>query len=359
MELNNLSLFKQIGEQSQDIYFVYEVASNTLSYASKAFEAIMNYSPALIAGSPQNFLETIHPDDRGYVTGHFQECVNKQVTGRFEFRVICGEEIKNIRACIYPIKSGDELVLIAGIAEDITLVKSNILYAEKINARKNTMLDILAHDLRGPISLIGMIASNMEKEPQVAGNQSVLQSVNYIQQLCQRNIKLIHDLMNQEFLESAEVDLRKERADLVREINDVVNQYKKSAEVLFRKFVINSSHPKLLMQIDSLKLMQVINNLISNAIKFTPENGIIEVDIQDQGNMVQIAVRDNGIGIPDDLQPYLYDKFTKARRPGLNGEETVGLGMSIIKTLVELHGGSIRLESKENEGSTFYIIIPK
>jgi two-component system sensor histidine kinase VicK len=360
MELNSPSLFQQIGEQSQDVYFVYDVINNTLKYVSPAFETIFDYASALIISTPQAFLKSIHPEDRGYVVTHFEDCFNKQVTGRFEFRIINRANVtKDIRACIYPVKEDGKLVMMAGTAEDITLVKSNILYAEKINARKNTMIDILAHDLRGPIGVISMVASGIEKEPQVADNQSVLQSVSYIQQLCKRNITLIHDLMNQEFLESAEVELRKERANLVWEINDVIEQYKKSAEILSKTFMLNSSHEKLFMQIDSLKLMQVINNLISNAIKFTAENGIIEVDIQDQDTMVQIVVRDNGIGIPENLQPYLFDKFTRARRPGLNGEDTTGLGMSIIKTLVEYHGGTIRLESKENEGSAFFITIPK
>jgi len=359
MESNSPSLFHQIGEQSNDIYFVYDVTGNKLKYMSPAFETILKYSPAIIVNKPHAFLNSIHPDDRDYVSGHFRECLNKQTTGRFEFRINSGEEIKDIRACIYPIKEDGKLVMIAGTAEDITLVKSNILYAEKINARKNTMLDIMAHDLRGPISVIRMIASGIEKEPQVANNESIVQSVSYIQELCKRNIKLIQDLLNQEFLESAEVDIRKERADLVWEINDVINYYKSSAEILSKTFRVSSNKEKLFMQIDSLKLMQVMNNLISNAIKFTPENGVIEVDIVEKPTFVEIVVRDNGIGIPDDLQPYLYDKFTRARRPGLNGEDSVGLGMSIIKTLVELHGGTIHLESRENEGSAFYITIPK
>lgn len=360
MELNDPSFFKQIAAQSKDIYFVYDVAKNALKYVSPAFESILSYSSALIINTPQAFLESVHPEDRGYVIAHFKECLAKQVTGRFEFRIVCRKNItKDIRACIYPVKEEGKLAMIAGTAEDITLVKSNILYGEKINARKNTMLDILAHDLRGPIGLISMIASGIEQEPQIAGNKSILQSVNYIQQLCKRNIALIRDLINQEFLESTEVNLRKERADLVWEINDVINYYKSSSEVLSKTFRINSNKDKLFMQIDSLKLMQVMNNLISNAIKFTPENGVIEVEIEDKQASVQIVVRDNGIGIPEELQPYLYDKFTRARRRGLNGEDAVGLGMSIIKTIIELHGGNIRLESKENEGSAFFITIPK
>ncbi|MDB5120333.1 MAG: phosphate regulon sensor protein PhoR [Sphingobacteriales bacterium] len=105
--------------------------------------------------------------------------------------------------------------------------------------------------------------------------------------------------------------------------------------------------------------MQVINNLISNAIKFTADDGVIEVDIKDQQQTVMIAVRDNGIGISEDMHPYLFDRFTKAIRTGLRGEEPVGLGMSIIKTIIELHNGTIYFESKENEGSIFFIETPK
>lgn len=360
MELNSAFLFKQIGEQSKDIYFIYDVIKNVLNYVSPAFETILGYSPALITAAPQGFLQSIHAEDRGYVIEHFTHCLTRQTAGKFEFRIVFkGDITRDIQACVYPIKENDKLVMLAGTAEDITLVKSNILYAEKINARKNTMLDILAHDLRDPIGVIRMIASSIEKEPQIAGNTGIVQSVSYIQELCKRNITLIRDLLNQEFLESTEVDLRKERADLVWEINDVINYYKSSSEVLSKTFKINCNKDKLFMQIDSLKLMQVMNNLISNAIKFTPENGLIEVDIEDRQTSVQIVVRDNGIGIPQELQPYLFDKFTRARRKGVNGEDTVGLGMSIVKTLVELHGGTITLESKENEGSAFFITIPK
>src|SRR5206468_1907545 len=142
-------------------------------------------------------------------------------------------------------------------------------------------------------------------------------------------------------------------------INDVIHQYKKAESNLAKTFIINSSVEKLFMHLDSLKFMQVINNLISNAIKFTPDNGVIEIEIQDLNQHALIVVRDNGIGIPADMHPYLFDKFTRARRAGLRGEEPVGLGMSIIKTIVELHKGKIWFTSKENEGSSFYIEMPK
>ncbi len=109
-----------------------------------------------------------------------------------------------------------------------------------------------------------------------------------------------------------------------------------------------------------LTLSSVINNLLSNSLKFTPYDGKIEVSITEPNEKeILIKVKDDGIGIPSDLQPFLFDKFTKARRKGIHGEPTTGLGMSIIKTIVEWHNGRIWFESSEGIGTTFYIEIPK
>jgi two-component system sensor histidine kinase VicK len=105
--------------------------------------------------------------------------------------------------------------------------------------------------------------------------------------------------------------------------------------------------------------MQVINNLISNAIKFTPDGGRIELAVAQEPGRVLISVADDGIGIPEALQPVLFERFTPARRSGLRGEKTTGLGMSIIKTIVGLHEGRIICQSTENEGSTFTIELPR
>ena len=105
--------------------------------------------------------------------------------------------------------------------------------------------------------------------------------------------------------------------------------------------------------------MQVIINLISNAQKFTGDDGKIEVVVEADEKEVIIQIQDNGIGIPKDLQPFLFDKFTRARRQGLKGEPSIGLGMSIIKTIIEWHEGSITFKSTEGKGTTFTIKIPR
>lgn len=110
-----------------------------------------------------------------------------------------------------------------------------------------------------------------------------------------------------------------------------------------------------------MKFIQVITNLVSNAIKFTQDDGTISIHVEDKEDTgtLLITIEDNGIGIPDKYHASLFDKFTKARRPGLRKEPTIGLGMSIIKTIIEWHNGKIWFESEENKGTTFYLEIPK
>lgn len=99
--------------------------------------------------------------------------------------------------------------------------------------------------------------------------------------------------------------------------------------------------------------------MISNAIKFASDGGEITLRIEEQEEHVLFTVEDNGVGIPAHLQEGLFEKFPKARRPGLKGEPSTGLGMSIIKTIVEWHNGRIWFESEENKGAIFYIELPK
>ena len=360
MENLNPDVFRQMGDQSNDVYFEYNVTEARFSYISPAFENVWGIDRNLILSSPEYLLNTVHPEDRSHVVDCYLDFKESAVEKKCQFRILLDDNAdKYIRVSLYPIAAQGQNNLIAGIAEDVTVVQRNILYTEKINARKNSTLEILAHDLKGPLGTISMMASSIQREMQLEGKEHVLDAIKYIQDMCSRNIALIRNLLNQEFLESTEVELRKERADLVWEIQDVIDNYKRSEENIAKTFVLNTTDEKLYVRIDSLKLMQVINNLISNAIKFTPDNGVIEVDIRDQQHTVLIIISDNGIGIPTEMQPYLFDRFTKARRRGLRGEEPVGLGMSIIKTLIELHGGKITFESEEGIGSRFFIEIPK
>jgi two-component system sensor histidine kinase VicK len=353
-------IFQTIGEHATDVYFVYDAGAQRFAYLNPAFENVWGLPAAQVQNNPGLLLQTICTEDRTYVTDHYKRALQSPHEVKIEFRIERADQSTvYIDLSLHPVQDENSGLLLAGIAKDTTTLRTNILYAEKINARKNSMLQILSHDLKEPMGVVRMMASAIQQDARIAGNEPILQSAQLIEDLCKRNIGLIRELLKQEFLESPEVDLRKERADIVWHLNDMMNNYKRSSDVLYKQFVITSNKDKLFMQMDTLKIMQSFNNMVANAIKFTHEKGTITIHAEDQHPWVLITVADNGIGIPDDLQPYLFDKFTRARRPGLLGEETTGLGMSIIKTIIELHGGSIWVESKENQGCTFFVKLPK
>ncbi len=352
----DLAVFQQIGDQHTDVYFVFDLEAGRFVYLNEAFESVWKRKVEEVTANPALLLETVHPEDRTFMEGNYAKLMKERIKMDMDFRIEWPYTTDRwIGLNLFLLGQGENTEWVAGIAKDDSPRKKNIFNMQKINARKDSMLEILSHDLRGPIGIVQNLATVIEKKLPKSDNDQSRQQLQMIQKICKRNIDLIRDLIHQEFLESAEVEVSKERLDLVWEINEVMIQYRNAQENLMKVFELTSSQERIFSMIDSMKFMQVINNLVSNAIKFTPDNGIVRIHIQKNEDEIVISVSDNGVGIPEKNQPFLFDKFTKARRPGLKGEESVGLGMSIIKTIVELHDGKIWFESQENKGSTFYI----
>ncbi len=199
----------------------------------------------------------------------------------------------------------------------------------------------------------------LDEYPEVAENENLKRLTSLINSSSKRGVTLIQELINAEFLQSSEASIVKYRVDLVGNKNIMIGQYNQSPQAGLHRFSFVTELESLFVIIDVSKFMQVLNNLVSNALKFTPDDGTITISLEEQGPNVLIKVQDTGIGIPEEMQPHLFDKFTMARRKGLKGEPTVGLGMSIIKTIIGWHNGEIWFESEEGKGTTFYISIPK
>ncbi|HYG39050.1 MAG TPA: HAMP domain-containing sensor histidine kinase [Cytophagales bacterium] len=216
----------------------------------------------------------------------------------------------------------------------------------------------MAHDLTRPINTIQLLSSILKKELNGEKFDEIKRYFRIIDDTCNSSIDLITRLVNNELLLSTKVDLVKDRIDIVEKINNLVEVYKWSHAEIGKTFSVISSENKIFIVADEVKLLQAVNNLIANSIKFTRENGHISITINNTDSTLLIIVKDDGVGIPVHLHPFLFDKFTRAARVGLKGEKTVGLGMSITKTIVELHGGKIWFDSEENKGSAFYISIP-
>lgn len=227
---------------------------------------------------------------------------------------------------------------------------------QKVNGWKNSNLEILSHDLRGPIGTVQMLSSVISKK--LPENKEVQKLAQMIEDISKRNITLIQNLLTRETLDTAEVELSLERLDVVWEMHQAMDIYIEAQNTIQKNISFTHSHDHIFAEIDSMKFLQILNNLVSNANKFTEDNGCIKVHVEQLEKTFLITVSDNGIGIPKSLQPVLFKKYTKAGRVGLKGQESIGLGMWIVKTLTEVHKGKLWFESEPKKGSTFYVEIP-
>jgi two-component system sensor histidine kinase VicK len=218
---------------------------------------------------------------------------------------------------------------------------------------KDRILHTVAHDLRNPIGGIVALTNAMIEEDYTREQKQLIGLVN---DASQNSLELINEIL--EATHNTAVELSKEMVD----INSLVNN---SVEILGFKAAEKDQQiitellakPKKLMM-SREKIWRVISNLISNAIKFSPNGTTIRLKVTDDKNAIKIAVADNGIGIPDSLKDQVFNKFTNAKRPGTAGEKSFGLGLSICQQIIENHDGKIWFESGGDNGTTFYISLP-
>jgi len=219
---------------------------------------------------------------------------------------------------------------------------------------KSQLLSTVAHDLRNPIAAVETLAMMMEMEEINADTQDTL---NLMKASCIRARTIIDDL-----LESARNDNSGEFVTIKTELNALVQQnidvWKLQNEAKNAIELISSINPAY-AQINHEKFTRVLDNLIGNALKFSKEKSKIEVFISKRNQNIIIEIKDRGLGIPKDMLPIIFTPFSKAGRTGLKGEQSTGLGLSIVKQIIEKHNGKIEVESEVGKGSTFRVVLPE
>ena len=234
------------------------------------------------------------------------------------------------------------------------LIKEKNVEIEKASAFKNDVLGMVAHDLRNPIGAIESIAQLIEMDEL---DDDMKENTSMIKASCHKALTIINDL-----LEVARNDNSNEMAENLVNINDFLQgivQVWKHVSSFTNKLVLTAPGQPVHALIDQEKFHRVIDNLISNAAKFSKEGDEIELSLTEKETYVQIGITDHGMGIPPELIPHIFDRFSKAGRKGLKGEKSTGLGLSISRQIVEKHHGRIDVESTEGKGTTFTIRLPR
>lgn len=353
-------LFKEITDNVEQIFFIQDADSGEMIYVNAAYEKIFGQSRKNLYKNPVRYVVAIHPDDKEKKDYIIQKIKQGDFIFEIEFRIVLPDgTIKWVFFKTFPvINEKGEIYRIAGIVEDITERKQIEEKLKKINQTKDKMINVLAHDLKGPIkSMIGL-AQLLEMESNLQENSEARNYVALIKKTGNSSIRLIEELLNIAELEDDQFHLHKEKINLVDLINSSLEVHRTIAGMKGIKISFDYKMENFIVPLDSIKFKQVLDNLVSNAIKFTPQSGRVNITLDRSDKSALVKIADNGIGIPEDKQSLLFDKFTKLRRKGTQGENTTGLGMAITKQILDLHQAKISFESKENEGTIFTISLP-
>jgi len=250
-----------------------------------------------------------------------------------------------------------DVLAISSLNEQVSLQKKGLedtLNELKLSSQeKDRILRTVVHDLRNPIGGIVSLTNLMLEDDYTQEQKQLISLVNGT---LFNSLELINEI-----LEATNDSVGKLNTELV-EINSLVNN---SVEIL--NFKAAEKHQKIIVEplarpktlyISRERIWRVISNLISNAIKFSPEGATILIRVTSDDYAINIAVADNGIGIPDEIKDHVFNIFTNAKRAGTAGEKSFGLGLSICQQIIENHKGKIWFESNVNNGTTFHISLP-
>lgn len=352
--ISNYNFIKKIGDITDDGIAVYDIKQKKFLYVNTNFTRIFGIDEKELLFDSKIILKFILAEDNTYLKLRYDELNETGCINTTEFRLLFPDHILKHISCDVLVL--EDTNLITAFIKDISEAKKHEDYLIKYTAQKDTLLDMLTHNLSGPLQLSKDMISSLQKGYNENNLADINKLLNIMHENTQQCIDIVNDFLRQEHFESAHTYVRKTRFDLIEKIHVTLDKLR--AMNKDKVFTLTAQHENINITSDAVKFFQIIHNVLSNAIKFTGEQGIIAINVSEQENAYLISIKDNGVGIPEEDWTDIFHKKVKGR-VGLKGEKSSGLGLSIAKKLVELLNGRIWFESKVDSGSTFYLQLPK
>jgi signal transduction histidine kinase len=228
---------------------------------------------------------------------------------------------------------------------------------EDANRLKDEFLAVLSHELRTPMNSI--IGWTSVLRSSVAENPETMRALDIIQRNARTLVRLIEDLLDVSRIVSGHLRIDLRQVDLSALAGGVVDNLRVTAEAKSLTLTFSSLTPSAPVTGDPDRLQQVVLNLLSNAVKFTPAGGSVQVSVERAGDRVRLQVKDSGTGIAPDFLPQVFDRFRRADSSSTRSHSGLGLGLAIVRSVVELHRGTVRAESAGiGHGATFTVDLP-
>jgi len=257
----------------------------------------------------------------------------------------------------------EEVAAFCAVISDLTEQKIHAALAASEEAwkaadrRKDEFLAILAHELRNPLAAIGHAGQILSRHE--SADTAVAWSADVIQRQVGHVARIVEDLLDVSRMATDKLDLRSERVDLRALVNGVAELERPRFDEKKRAFSLSVPDAAVYVEGDPTRLEQIVTNLLDNARKFTRENGTVELRLIEREENVELSVRDDGVGIPVEMLDRVFELFAQGDGSFAHDRRGLGLGLTLVRRLVERQGGTVRARSEgRDRGAEFVVTLP-
>ena len=339
-------LYQAVVENASDLVTIIDLVGNVL-YASPSHEEVLGYNPEDLANI--NAFQLLHPDDFESVRIKVAGLADGG-SGRAEFR--------------FKRKDGSYILLEGigtGIVDDrgkvgaVFIISRDITERKEIEKRKDEFMTIASHELKTPVTSLKIYTQYLQEYFQKCHDPVALELLNKMNQQLGRLTNLIRDLLDVSRLEAGKLQLRTSIFDLTKIVKETIAIVQLTTE---KHTIYLTSSRVAMVQADPDRISQVLVNLLTNAVKYSPQSDRIEVSVNADNEQVKVCIRDYGLGIPKSKRKQVFDRFFRLNRPKSETYAGFGLGLYICAQIIDRHEGKIWVQNTVGPGSTFCFSLP-
>ena len=359
-------LFSNLSRNVDDVFLMIDTETRKVEYVSPNVQRILGLSPEAVqedlyvlypAGddSGASRLENLMQMEQGVQQEWEREFVNQE-TGEPRYIHVTGfiNDVQGARKCIVDLsdRTGEHQTTLA--------VEAALEVAEKASKAKTDFLSNMSHDIRTPMNAIIGITTLMKNE--LHQPEKLAEHLGKLETSGRLLLGIINDILDMSRIESGKTTLNIEKTNLPQQVSQLDSIIRQQASQRRQTFTVENhvQHENVLA--DPNRLNQVLMNILSNAVKYTPQGGHIRLDVEELTHTEHYAkyrfvVQDDGIGMSEAYQKTLFEPFTREEKSGTNRVQGTGLGMAITKSIVDLMGGTIHVESAPGKGTRFEVVL--
>jgi PAS domain S-box-containing protein len=349
-----------------------DAANQRIDFVSEHVEKMLGYSRQEWLSRPNFWLQVVHPDDRERAAAEAAAIFasGKGGTSRFRWMHKDGHEIwVEARSIVVCDESGP--IGMRGVTTDITpavraeIERAQLLQreshareqAEEASRLKEEFLATVSHELRTPLNAVVGWSRLLRGGQLDAGGAE--HAIEIIERNALMQKQIVEDLLDVSRIVTGKLRINTQPVDLLLVIHAAIDAFRPAAEAKEIEIRTHFDAPGVIVRADIERLQQVFWNLLANAVKFTPARGTVDVHVRQEDSLAEISIEDSGPGVPEDFLPRIFERFSQADGSNTRKHGGLGLGLAIVRHLVELHGGTVSASNRgENGGAVLTVLLP-